>query len=178
MERRKRVCTSYTLDLLRWKQIWFGAKVPRPYPVLVPPHLVVALNEAVKEVLEEGLEKRFERHRMAAKAMREGLKALGVRLFADESVASNSITAFNIPVGLGDVDILNAMKQRYHVVGAGGMGSLRGKTIRFGHMANTASENCVLRALSALEMALIDLEQSVKCGVGVAAARQVYNSGF
>jgi aspartate aminotransferase-like enzyme len=178
MEHRKRMSTSYTLDLLRWKQIWFGAKIPRPYPVLIPPHLVFALSEAVKEVLEEGLENRFERHRIAASAMREGLEALGVKLFADPSVASNSVTAFNVPTGLTDVDVMNTMKQHYHVVAGGGMGSLKGKTIRFGHMANTAAESCVLRALTALEMALIDLRQSVKCGVGVEAARQVYDSGF
>jgi len=176
MEQRKRICTSYTLDLLRWKQIWFRAKAPRPYPVLVPPHLVFALNEAVKEVLEEGLDQRFERHRVAAKAMREGLKALGLNLFADESVASNSITAFNIPAGLGESDILNTMRERYHVVPAGGMGSLKGKTIRFGHMANTARESCVIQALSALEMTLIDLKQPVKYGVGVDAAKQVYKA--
>jgi aspartate aminotransferase-like enzyme len=177
MEQRKKISTSYTLDLLRWKQIWFGAKTPRPYPVLVPPHLVFALSEAVKETLEEGLDKRFRRHRIAARAMREGLKALGLELFADESIASDSITAVNIPTGLMDSDLLNMMWQRYHVAAAGGIGSLKGRTFRFGHMANTARQSCVFRALSALEMALLDLGQSVKSGVGVEAARQVYKSG-
>jgi len=66
------------------------------------------------------------------------------------------------------------MTDRYDVIAAGGMGSLKGKTIRLGHMANTAREPCVTRALSALEMTLMDLKQPVKCGAGVDAARQTY----
>ena len=174
MERRKKVSPSYTLDLLRWKQIWFGAKLPRPYPVPVPPHSVFALNEALKEVLEEGLDKRFERHRVAGGAMREGIKALGLNIFPDESIASNTVTAVNVPAGLTDSDLLETMRDRYDVVAAGGMGSLKGKTIRFGHMANTARESCVTKALSALEMTLMDFRQPVKCGVGPWAARQAY----
>jgi len=176
MERRKKASTSYTLDLLRWKQIFLGAKLPRPYPVLVPPHLVFALNEALKEVFDEGLEQRYKRHEAAASAMRNGIRALGLGPFADESVASNTVTAINVPIGLSDSDVLKSMRDRYGVVGAGGMGSLRGKTMRFGHMAHTAREVCIIRALSALEMALMELKQPSKCGVGVVAARRAYET--
>jgi aspartate aminotransferase-like enzyme len=177
MEQRKKACTSYTLDLLRWKQLWLGVKPPKPYPVLLPPHFVFALNEAVKEVLEEGLDVRFERHRMAGKAMREGIKALGLGLLADEGIASNVITAVNVPTGLTESDLVSTMWERYQVFVGGGLGSLEGRIIRFGHMANTAREICVTRALSALEMALLDLKQPVEYGVGVEAAKQVYKTG-
>jgi len=176
MKQRKKISTSYTLDLLRWKQLWFGAKLPRPYPVLIPPHQVFALNEAVKEVLEEGLDERFERHRIAGSAMREGIKALDLVLFADECVASSTVTAVNVPTGVTDSDLLDVMRDRYDVVAAGGMGSLKGKTIRFGHMANTACESCVTRALSAFEMSLLDLEQPVKCGGTLEAVRRAYKT--
>jgi len=78
MERRKRPATSYTYDLLRWREWWIpvsrGGKVPdgtgRRQPVSIPTHLTSAMQVAVRLILEEGLPQRFRRHEIAASALR------------------------------------------------------------------------------------------------------------
>src|SRR5438874_9940214 len=81
MERRKRPATSYTYDLLRWREWWIpvsrGGKVPdgspRRQPVSIPTHLTSAMRAAVGLILEEGLPHRFRRHAVAGAAIRRGV---------------------------------------------------------------------------------------------------------
>ncbi|HET7341548.1 MAG TPA: aminotransferase class V-fold PLP-dependent enzyme, partial [Methylomirabilota bacterium] len=98
MERRKSKAHSYAYDLLRWKEWWIpvsrGGKVadgsPRRQPVSIPTHLTEAMRVAVRLILEEGLPQRFRRHAVAAAALRAGAAAMGLEMFADPSILSNT----------------------------------------------------------------------------------------
>ena len=56
-----------------------------------------ALDAAVEELLDEGLENRIDRHRHCARIIREGVKQMGLRILVDETIASSTVTSVLLP---------------------------------------------------------------------------------
>lgn len=177
MENRKVKPRSYAYDLLKWKLRWIpkeegGLLVMgrRSYPLPPPTHLVYGLNEACKMILEEGLNQRFRRHEIIARATREGVKSMGLEIFPDEKIASSTVTVINVPKGISDSDIVDMMLKDYKIMIAGGLRKLKGKVIRIGHMANTADQNHIIPTLAALEDVLYKLKVISEKGNAVETA--------
>src|ERR671918_1055162 len=105
MERRKHPSPSLVYDLLRWKEHWIpvsrGGQVadgaPRRQPVSIPTHLTAAMNVATRLILEEGLPHRFQRHAVAAAALRASVTAMGLEMFADPAVLSSTVACIKTP---------------------------------------------------------------------------------
>jgi serine---pyruvate transaminase len=77
---------------------------------------------------EEGLENRFKRHQMLAKATRAGVRALGLELLSE--FPSPSVTAVKVPDSLENgKKIPSIMREKYGVTIAGGQDELAGKNI-------------------------------------------------
>ena len=182
MERRKTRATSYAYDLLRWKEWWIpvsrGGKVPdgtgRRQPVSIPTHLTSAMQAAVRLILEEGLPHRFRRHEVAASAFRAGVGAMGLAMFPDPTLFSNTVSSVKTPTDIEPAAIVSTMRDRYGILIGTGLDKLRTSTIRIGTMGMTASPQYVLPTLSALELALRDLGAKPEPGAGVAAAQVVF----
>ena len=80
------------------------------------------------------MENVYSRHSSIANKVRNGITQIGLTLFPDISVASNTVTAVKSPEGL-DADILRKQIQKEHdVVLAGGYGPQQGKIFRIGHL--------------------------------------------
>jgi len=101
MMNRKTPAVTFSFDLLRWKKRWLPKErggtleqVWRRQPVAMPVYLVYALAEATMLILEEGVENVFTRHRIIAESVRAALKQMGLGLFCEKSVLSNTLTAF------------------------------------------------------------------------------------
>ncbi|MDP2328621.1 MAG: alanine--glyoxylate aminotransferase family protein [Dehalococcoidia bacterium] len=92
------------------------------------------LDKSLEMMLAEGLENIFARHARAGQMVREGVRAMGLELLADEGVESNTVTAIKVPEGVDGGKWLNVARDEFDTVFAGGQGSLRGKIIRFGHL--------------------------------------------
>lgn len=110
-----------------------------------------ALDAALELLQREGLKNIFARHaRIAAKA-REAVKSLGLSLFADESCASNTITAVKATKGLDSKKLLKILREEYDTVLAGGQQRLDGKIFRIGHLGyvNEGDIDAVIEALKA-----------------------------
>ncbi|SHM26561.1 aspartate aminotransferase [Caldanaerovirga acetigignens] len=135
--------------------------------------LVYALEESLKQIFDEGLENIIMRHKLLAKALREGLKNLGFRLFAQDSWASPTVTAVDISDFQGKINFSKALKNRFNITVAGGQEKLKGKIIRIGHVGYV-DELDIINVLSAIEMILADEELF---GKGVKAAEKVFNEG-
>jgi aspartate aminotransferase-like enzyme len=182
MERRKVRAHSYAYDLLRWREQWVpvsrGGKVPdgtpRRQPVSIPTHLTDAMRVATRLILEEGLPQRVRRHAVAASALRAGVTAMGLEMFPDTAVASNTVSAIKAPKGVDTAEVVSTMRDRYGVLIGTGLDKIRTTTLRIGTMAMTASPHYVLPTLSALELALRDLGYKADPGAGVAAAQQTF----
>jgi pyridoxamine---pyruvate transaminase len=156
------------LSILDFKERWIENG---RFPYTPSVNQVYALNEAMAQLLEEGLEQSFERHRTAAKACRAGIKAMGLRLWpVSEDIMSNCVTAVTVPDGVTDESLRGLMREKYGVMVSGGHGNLIGKLFRIGHMGKMAQVAYVLVALAALEKALRDLGVQVPEGAGAAAS--------
>lgn len=175
-ERRKTPIQSFYFDLNRWKLMWIpkerGGKVIYEYrrmPITTSTHLIYALNEACRMILEEGLKQRFERHEKIARAVRKALRKIGIEIFPEPGLESPTLTAFLPPRGVRESDIRKIMKQKYGIAIADGLEEFYGKMLRIGHMGNTASMEYIVPTIVALELALKELGVDVEVGRGVNA---------
>jgi aspartate aminotransferase-like enzyme len=182
MEKRKVKAHSYAYDLNRWREQWMpvsrGGKVPdgtpRRQPVSIPTHLTEAMRVATRLILEEGLPQRFRRHAVAAGALRAGVTAMGLEMFPDASILSNTVASIKAPKGVDTGAVVQTMRDRYGILIGTGLAEIRTTTLRIGTMGMTASPHYVLPTLSALELALRDLGFKAEPGAGVAAAQTIF----
>jgi aspartate aminotransferase-like enzyme len=115
--------------------------------------VIYALHVGVALVEAEGLQARFARHRRTARAVRAGVRALGLRLVPNDEDASETVTAVWLPEGVDAKDLLGRLRTEHGVVLGGGLGQFRGKTFRFGHLG-WVPDDAVLAGLRALEVVL------------------------
>jgi len=139
----------FYLDLGRHKDYLERGQTPWT-PAL---SILYGLQVALQMMGEEGLEKIIARHAYIGRLTREGVKALGLNLLADEAYASNTVTAVKVPAGI-DVRTLRRLLQEEHgVVVAGGQGKLQGQIFRIGHLG-WVTEDDVRQVLDALAQVL------------------------
>lgn len=182
MERRTQPPRSLVYDLLRWKEHWIpesrGGKVKdgaaRRQPVSIPTHLTAAMQVAVRLILEEGLPHRFRRHQVAATALRTGVQAMGLEMFPDPTIWSNTVGCIRVPKDIEAAAVVTRMREHYGILIGTGLDKLRTTALRIGTMAMTASPQYVLPTLGALELTLRDLGHKGESGAGVAAAQRVF----
>jgi len=122
----------------------------------------------------EGLENVFARHARLARACRAAMKALGLKLVAENPV--NGVTAVWAPQGVDTGKMTKLMRDDYGVTIAGGQSALKGKVFRIGHMGYV-SEDDLLVAIAAVERALNELGYECGYGKGVAAAQSALFGG-
>ena len=115
--------------------------------------VVFALSVALEMMLKEGLPNIIARHARVGKAAREGVKSLGLSLFAEESHASNTVTAVAAQNGLDTKKMRKILREEHQVVLTGGQQKLDGKIFRIGHLG-WVTENDIKAVISALKKVL------------------------
>jgi pyridoxamine--pyruvate transaminase len=156
------------LSILDWKTTWLENR-RFPYTPLVSE--MYALESALTQILEEGVECLVQRHQRIAASCRAGVKALGLDLWpAREEIAAPCVTAITMPAGLDDASIRMRMRETYGVMISPGYGELQGKLIRLSHMGEQARPTMLAAQLTVFEKALHDLGYPVQLGAGVGAA--------
>ena len=150
-----------------------GDKNPPETPYTPSVSLTYAMNEALKIVMEEGIENRVARHHKAAKASVAAVKALGLELFADEAVSSATVTAVKMPEGITDTDFRGTTRDKYGVELAGGQDHLKGNVFRIGHMGCISYKELV-QTFAAIGMTLKGLGAIEDAGAGVASITESY----
>jgi pyridoxamine--pyruvate transaminase len=156
------------LSLLDWEKAW-DAKEPFPFTPSVAE--INGLDTALELYLCEGPENVWARHALTAKAMRAGVKAMGLGLWAArEDIASPTCTAVRTPDGIDESALRREARARYGVTLSSGRGETLGKLTRIGHMGPTAQPIYAIAAIAALGGALIALGHKTDVGAGTAAA--------
>lgn len=122
-----------------------------PFTPALP--LFFAFREALDMVLEEGLDKRIERHTRCANAFYTGLNELGFTPFAQPEARSNVVIALNYLPGVEDKTFRKILSEHFRVLIAGGFGELKGKVFRIGSMGEVDSYH-VIRTLSSISSTL------------------------
>ena len=164
---RREKPTSWYLDLGLIANYWGPEHV---YHHTAPVSNIVGLREALRIVLEEGLDDRAARHRRNARALRKGLEALGLELVVGEAHSLDQITPVWIPEGVDDLEVRQTLLRRYTIEIGRGLGDFAGRVWRIGLMGESSRAHNVLAFLSAMEEILPGVGYEVARGAGVAAA--------
>jgi len=169
---RKTKVQSWYFDLTSAMNYWGKERLYHHTP---PISLIYGLREAMRIVLEEGLEARWERHRRNQLALVAGIEAMGLELFVKNPADRlPTVTAVAIPQGISDEKVRNQLLDEFNIEVAGGIGPTKGKIWRIGLMGYVSQQQNVLLVLAALEKILTEMGHGVPSGAGVGAAVRSY----
>jgi len=159
-------CPRYYFDLKLYRKALEDDDTPFTSSV----SLVVALDEALKVVLQIGVANVLKSCQTMARASRAGVEAMGLSPFAKRP--ANAVTAVKVPAGVDGKKLVKHLQDRYRVTLAGGQGEMAGKVFRFAHMGFIGPFD-ILVGLAAVELSLLELGCSVAPGDGLKAAQAV-----
>jgi len=123
-----------------------------PYTPAV--NLVFALDESLKMMKEESLNKIFQRHNKHKLAMSNAARTLGLKLFAEENHLSPSITAIKTEE-MDAEKFRKIIKNNFDILLAGGQDHLKGKIFRVGHLGYV-NDRDIITVISAISKTLLD----------------------
>ena len=163
---------SWYFDMTSMMNYWGK---DRTYHHTPPVSLIYAVYEAMRLVLAEGLQERWERHRVNQTALIAGLDAMGVSMFVSNPAHRlPTVTAVNVPDGIDGVKVRSRMLNEFNIEIAGGLGPYKTKIWRVGLMGYSSQRANVLLFLDVLERILLDEGMRLPLGAGIAAAASVY----
>ncbi|NMA62602.1 MAG: alanine--glyoxylate aminotransferase family protein [Syntrophomonadaceae bacterium] len=138
--------------------------------------LYYGLRESLRMMQAEGMEKTFARHALYRDMVRGGIQAMGLRLLADDKVASSSLTAVVAPENIGANRIRSHIQENFDVIMAGGQQKLNDIIFRIGHLGHVRCLD-LLAVLAALEITLVELGMDIELGRGVKRAQEILAKG-
>jgi aspartate aminotransferase-like enzyme len=136
--------------------------------------LIVQLDVALQQLLEEGLENVFERHVLLGRAARAGVKGMGLVLFGPDEDLNAAVTAAHVPEGIDGKQFVKMLFREHGIQVAGGQGQVEGRIFRIGHCGYFDSYD-IIATIAASELALESLGYPVELGRGVGAAQRVFS---
>lgn len=169
---RKSPVVSYYADWTKWLPIMEAYEARQPSYFGTPPvNLIWALNVSLEQILEEGMEARFERHRRISKAVKAAIAALGMaQVPVSAKVAANTLTAPYFPDGV-ERSVLGHIKEAGVILAGGLHPEIRSRYFRIGHMG-VVNTSDILAVIGAIERGLAEIGYGVDAGTGLAAAQE------
>ena len=141
---RKTKVQSWYLDLSMIEKYWGSERV---YHHTAPISMNYALHEALRIVLEEGLEKAWQRHRATHEHFIREMRKLEIEPAVAESIRAPMINAIKIPDGADDAKVRTRLYDEFNIEIGAGLGPLKGKIWRVGLMGHgSRPENVELLA--------------------------------
>jgi alanine-glyoxylate transaminase / serine-glyoxylate transaminase / serine-pyruvate transaminase len=131
---------SWYLDL---KLIHDYSTVSHRYHHTAPISMFYALREALLVIAEEGIEKRWERHRRCHKLFVQGIEAAGLSMHVPAEHRIATLNTVCVPKGVDEAKVRKRLLDEPGIEIAGGFGPLAGKVFRIGVMGPLATEENV-----------------------------------
>ena len=147
---RRVACRSFYLDLALLEDYW----TRRKYHHTMSSTLVLALNEALTIVEEEGLDARHARHRENHLALVRGLEQMDLSLLPPSGERLWTLNAVRVPSGVDDAAVRRELLARFGIEIGAGLGPLAGRVWRIGLMGAGSTPENVTTFLSALRQLL------------------------
>jgi alanine-glyoxylate transaminase/serine-glyoxylate transaminase/serine-pyruvate transaminase len=172
-EKRRSPVRSYYADFGEWLPIMRAYEERRPAYFGTPPvNMIYGLRESLRQILAEGMEARFARHRRIAASFQAAMRALGLRMVpVREELVAHTLSAVYYPQGV-DATLPAKIKAQGVVVATGLHPAIRSAYFRIGHMG-TVTPGDILVTVGAVERALLGSGYRFEPGVGLAAAQKV-----
>ena len=148
MKGRKTKIPSWYFDLTMIEKYWGSERV---YHHTAPISMIYALREALRLIIEEGLEARFKRHFENYKFLSEKLGEIGINYLVEEKYRLPSLNSVLIPAGVNDKDVRKRLLDQYDIEIGGGLGVLGGKIWRIGLMGYSSNKDNINLLVNALK---------------------------
>jgi len=174
---RKSSVVNYYADWGNWLPIMEAYEARRSSYFGTPPvNLIFALNVSLRQILTEGMEARFARHRKLGTACKAAIRTLGLnQVPTDPSHAAATLTAPYYPEGIVGPEFLPKVKAAGAILAGGLHPEIKTRYFRIGHMGATRSGD-LLATIGAIETGLRGCGYNFKLGAGLAAAQQTLQS--
>ena len=150
VRKRKTKVQSWYLDLSMIEKYWGSERV---YHHTAPISMNYALHEALRVVLEEGLEASWRRHRQVHEVFIREMRKLEIEPAVAESIRAPMINAIRIPEGVDDAKVRQRLYDDFNIEIGAGLGPLKGKIWRvglMGHGARVENIDLLVKALRQL----------------------------
>lgn len=170
---RKSPVVSNYFDLSQLQRYWSPERLNHH---TLPTSMTYGVREALRLVVDEGLDARWIRHCRAGDALKAGLEAMGVQLFGDPKHRLPMITAMHIPDGVPDEAGRAQLLNQFGIEVATAFGPLRGRIWRIGTMGYNAELKTVLRILNGLEHVFRSFGFQPPQDAAMDAAEKAFNS--
>jgi len=148
---RKTKVQSWYLDMNFLASYWGSERV---YHHTAPISMNYGLHEALRLVVEEGLEARWARHRQAHESLKAGLAKLGLSITSQEGHQLWQLNAVGVPDGADEAGVRGRLLSDFDIEVGPGLGPMKGKIWRVGLMGHNATTANVERFLEALGQCL------------------------
>jgi len=169
---RKTPVGNYYADWSKWLPIMEAYEARKPGYFGTPAvNLVCALNVSLGQILNEGMEPRFARHRRLGRACQAAIRALRLsQVPASPNCAASTLTAPYLPEGVAGGDLLPKIRAAGAILAGGLHPQIKARYFRIGHMGATKPGD-LLATIGALETGLLGCGYKFEPGVGLAAAQ-------
>ena len=187
IEKRQSPIRSYH-NLQRWRQYFVDAEGKSidgdPAPSMAVNN-VCALHEAVRSIIEDGIDETFLLHNRAARATRLGIRGMGLEVFPNCTMTctdckhkgrycSDALTVVKYPTGVEEEKFRKTLNEKYDIIVSGGVGELKGKVFRIGHMGKPqVLPQTIFAAISSIENSMIEMGAKIKTGEGIRKTQEV-----
>jgi alanine-glyoxylate transaminase/serine-glyoxylate transaminase/serine-pyruvate transaminase len=171
---RTQKCRSWYFDVAMIERYWGPDRL---YHHTAPISMNYAIYEALRIVVEEGLEARFKRHLANSAALQAGLQAMGLELAAQPGHRLPQLTAVRVPNGIDDGKVRAELLRLFNMEIGAGLGAFKGKVWRIGMMGESSRRENVMLVLNALETVLAAQGMEIARGAALVAADNSYNGG-
>jgi len=142
---------SWYLDL---KLIRDYTTISHRYHHTAPISMFYGLYEALAVILEEGPEKRWDRHLRCHQAFVRGIESMGLTMHVREGHRIRTLNTVSVPSGLDEAKVRARLLTQAGIDISGGFGPLAGKVFRIGIMGPLATDENVKFLLREFKKAL------------------------
>ncbi len=161
IQNRDQPMRHWTLDATLATNFWHRAS----YHYTAPVSGLLALHEAMRLVVEETLENRFQRHLLCSTALQRALEAMGLSLYVQEASRLNSVLGVKIPEDIDPKAVCAHISKFYRVEVSGSFGA---PIVRVGQMGEQCRVHNIFRTLHALGSTVRDLGHKLDLPAGMA----------
>lgn len=166
-----RTIASNYFDLSQLQDYWSSARLNHHTEAT---SMLYGLHEGLRILLQEGLDARFQRHRINERALVAGIQGMGLKLYGEMSSKLPVVTCIEIPDGMDGESVRSMLLNDFSIEIASSFGPLKGKIWRIGTMGFSCQRKNVLHVLGALEAVLLRHRHALPAGEAVQAALDVY----
>ena len=134
IKNRKEPIPSFYCNL----SYWDSCVENKLFPYTMPASDIMGFDQAIDNLLEEGIDEVVKRHHKVAKYCREKIQELGLKLYIEDGFAS-TVTSFYVPEGFTPNEFIKLLKEKHQILISGSYGDFAKYILRVGHMGESAT---------------------------------------